>query len=455
MKNLKTIILLAISIGLVGLIVSCNWSKTQENKSQEIVTLTVLGENSSNLQAMESLKKLYEDKNPVKIDFKPNTFEDAFSKSNQDFANKTGLYDIVLQYNFSLSSFVRNKYVYTLSELAQQIPAEKKTFEQDIFPNVWKEVGYYYKNPTKPSNEIESVAYPFAANTMLLTYNKELFDNENYKAEYKKEFNEELEVPKDWQHFERVAKFFTKPDKQLYGVALQGATGGWLYYEWASFLQAFDGKIMDKEYGWQGDLTTKINVNSPQALATTKFLKGLKPYNAGNYTTVDAVEQRKLMKDGKVAMAIMWSDYVYELVEGGSDKRFGFAPTPGKYSMIAGGSFYINKQSKHPNESISYVISLLQKDNQIALMKKGLCSPIMSAYSDPEVQKIPYTNALKTSLDRAIYALEAGPDADLINQKITTYFQKYWNDELSAEAALEKAQTEIIGERKTIFSELK
>ena len=90
---------------------SCNSCNKQK------VTLTVLGENSSNLQAMEPLKGGYEKNSNVKIEFKPNTFEDAFSKANQDFANKTGLYDIVLQYNFSLSSFVRNSYVFNIDEI--------------------------------------------------------------------------------------------------------------------------------------------------------------------------------------------------------------------------------------------------------------------------------------------------------------------------------------------------
>ena len=84
MIKLKTIAL----IFVMSVFFSC------ENKND--VILTVLGENSSNLQAMETLKGNYEKKSNVKIEFKPNTFEDAFSKANQDFANKTGLYDIVL-----------------------------------------------------------------------------------------------------------------------------------------------------------------------------------------------------------------------------------------------------------------------------------------------------------------------------------------------------------------------
>ncbi|MBL4675019.1 MAG: hypothetical protein JKY70_02260 [Mucilaginibacter sp.] len=137
MKTYSLFPLLAFSLAVI-LLCACDNTKT----------ITVLGENSSNLQAMQALKGRYEKSNNIRIEYKPNTFEDAFNKANQDFSNQSGLYDIVLQYNFSLSNFVRNNYVYRSAELSKSFPEEQKKFEADIFPNVWKEVGYYYDNPS-------------------------------------------------------------------------------------------------------------------------------------------------------------------------------------------------------------------------------------------------------------------------------------------------------------------
>ncbi|MCK9235109.1 MAG: extracellular solute-binding protein [Bacteroidales bacterium] len=436
---------------LAILLVSLLLSSCKNNESK----LTILGENSSNIHSMQALQLDYEEKSGIKLDFKSHSLEDAFNKSNEDFANRTGLYDLILQYNFSLSSFVRNDYVYKLSELKTETINNNFEFENDIFPNVWKEVGYYYKNPKQPNDkEIEPISYPFAANTILLVYNQDLFNDAEQKKNFKEKYGKELTVPNDLKSFREVAEFFTQPDKDLKGVVLQGAIGGWLYFEWCSFLQGFGGKVLDKNQGWQGNENTPVLITNEQAIAATEYYKSLKPFNAGNFVTTDAVEQQVILKQGNVAMGLIWSDYALGLIDKGNgeiDTRFAFAPTPGDKSMIAGGAYYINKQSKMKEEAFDYMVYLLQKENQVKMIQHGLCAPTISAYNAPEAQKIPYVPALKTSLLRAEYMLEAGPDADLINNVITTYIQKIWNSEIDVKIGLNTAKMEIEKERTILF----
>lgn len=430
------------------LVFSCNNQKT---------TITILGESATSIQSMIALEHEYEAKNPnIDLVFKPNSFDDAFNKANQDFANGTGLYDIVMQYNFSLASFVSNKYVYPIDDLIKDLPTESKAFENDLFQEAWKEIGFY-KNLDNPNGEIIKVGYPFTANTMLIAYNKDLFNNESHKADYKLKYKEELQIPETWEQFYNVAEFFTQSQNKINGVCLQGAAGGWLYYEWMNFLFGMDGKVMDKQYGWEGDANTEILLNTPEALKAAKFYYSLKPFNHGNFTNVDAYEQIKILQEGKVAMAIIWSDLAYSLVakdNNSFDTRFGFAPIPSNKSMLAGGSYFINRKSKNPQDAAKYVLDLMQKDNQIELAKTGLCSALKTVYDDPEIKKIPYSDALKISLTRGVYMLEAGIDATMISDKITAYLQKMWNNEMTPEQALAKMQAEIESERKAIYANL-
>jgi multiple sugar transport system substrate-binding protein len=420
-------------------------------------TVTVLGEDSSNLNAMKELKGAYEKEAGITIKFQADEFSVANQKANQDFANGTGLYDIVLQYNFSLASFSRNRYVYTINDLNSLIAdQQRRSFESNLFQNAWKEVGYYYADPNDPSKGEVAMGYPFAANTMVLVYNRRLFEDPTHQAAYKAKFGEDLKPPATWKQFEQVASYFTAKDNSTAGVCLQGADGGWLYYEWVNFLFGMNGAVMKKERGWQGDMNTPITLDSPEAIEAAKFYLRLKPYNSGDFFSMDAEKQRERMRTGQVAMAIMWSDYIYDLVhhDGKSDDRYGFAPIPGDKSMLAGGIYYINKKSKHPREAFDYVLRVMQQQNQVEHMKRGLCSALKTAYDDPQVQALPYAAALKQSLERGVYMVEAGPDADAISETITQYLQKMWRNELTPEEAIKSAARDIQAKRKEIYQNL-
>ncbi|HVV05194.1 MAG TPA: extracellular solute-binding protein, partial [Puia sp.] len=189
-----------------------------------VATISIIGENSSTLQAMMSLKDSFESRNPsIHLQFNPNTFEEARTKSDQDFVEKKGQYDIILQYNFTLSSSVRNNYVYMINDLTKDIPAEKKSFESDIFPNLWNELGYYYNDALNPTAGKKMVSYPYIGISMVLMYNKPMFENEANKADYQKKYGQPLNVPSSWEDMLKAAEFFTDRQKGTFGICMEGA----------------------------------------------------------------------------------------------------------------------------------------------------------------------------------------------------------------------------------------
>ncbi|MFA6403082.1 MAG: extracellular solute-binding protein [Salinivirgaceae bacterium] len=450
----RKIVIVIIAIIAVAILVIVFFKPSGSEK----ININILGEDASTIRAMMSLEKEYEAKNPtIDLIFLPNTFDDAFNKSNQDFTNKTGLYDIVMQYNFSLSSFVRNGYVYGIDELIKEIPKKDLAFEKDLFQNVWKETSYYYENINKPNNnELKKYGYPFAANSMVLMYNATMFNDEKNKQEYFNEYNKELNVPKSWEDFYNVAKFFTNKEKGTYGVCMEGVAGPFLYADWVNFHFGMGGKIMNKEIGWQGDENTQMLLDSDAGEKALAYYVSLKPFNNGNYTNVEQFEQMRIMKEGNTTMAIVWTDMIYQNIktEDGFDNRFKFDVIPGNKSIYHGGAYFINRHSKHPQEASKYIIDLLQPENQILLARKGLCSASKKVYEDTIVSKLPYANALLESLNRGAIFLEAGPDSYMISEVISNYVQKCWNGELSPSQALSQAQREIENKRKEVFEDL-
>ncbi len=251
-----------------------------------------------------------------------------------------------------------------------------------------------------------------------------------------------------------MARFFTNHADGTYGVCLQGQQGGWLYYEWCNFLFGMGGRVMNKERGWQGTRETSVEVDNSAAIKAAEFYVGLRPYNAGDFLAVGAPEQVEILLRGQTAMAIVWSDYLLRLVREGASLgvNFDFHPIPGDRSMIAGGAFYVNRRTKAPQEAAAYVLHLLSPENQAKLIVKGLCSPVRAAYDQSIVREVPYADALRTSLERGVYMLEAGPDADAIQAVLTEALQQLWLGTGTAESRLREARKQIDQRRAAIWN---
>ncbi len=221
------------------------------SKRQAETEIVIIGEDSANLQAMEALKSGYERDHGIKIKFIRDPFDTALQKSNQDLASGTGQYDIICQYAASLAPYVNNNYVLTLDEMAKLVPPTEvsRAFEADLFPGVWRETGFFRKSGTK---EVIRAAYPFAATTMLLVYNKQLFSDPNNVRDFKTKFGRELAVPQTWEDYKQIAEFFTNPARDTFGVVMEGAPGGFLYWEWCNYAYGMNGGVMKKEAGWGG-----------------------------------------------------------------------------------------------------------------------------------------------------------------------------------------------------------
>ena len=412
--------------------------------------LTILGEDSSNLHALESQKETFENNGNVKLSFRPNSFENTRIKAYQDFINKTGIYDVILQYNFSLSTYVEKKFVWPFDSLLEKYNSRNTDFEGDLYSNAWKEVGWYYKDIDEPDvNSIQKIGYPFATNTILLVYNKKLFESERNKKNFKKKYYRDLTVPIDWTQFKQVAEFFTTGETR--GICMQGAEGSWLYYEYCTILYGMGGSVFKKQYGWEKDSNTEITIASPESVEATKYYLDLyKKCNGGGFYNVDATEQVKLIQEGKIAMGLVWSDYLYGLVKSGKSSKFGFAPIPGNTSPIAGGCYYVNRNTEHPEAAVDFILYMMQPETQVQLALKGLCSPLQSTYKDKRVKEgIPYSQALATSLERGTYMFEAGLASQFVSDIITEHIQRLCrSDNPDVEATLKLIANDIDDKRK-------
>jgi len=221
----------------------------------------------------------------------------------------TSLYDVILNVNSSLSSYVRNGWVFKLGELQKINPAlGGSALEKDLFPNTWREVGFYR---TQATSEPEAIGYPWAANTMLLVYNKKLFNDPVNLSGYRQKYGKELAPPSTWEEFRNAAEFFTQRPMASMGSYSRERMAGGCTTSGINFAYSMGGGVMRKQFGWEGDATTPLILDSPETIAATKFYIGLRPYSAGDFLSTGQNEQVELMRKGNIAMAVVWSDTLY------------------------------------------------------------------------------------------------------------------------------------------------
>jgi ABC-type glycerol-3-phosphate transport system substrate-binding protein len=211
---------------------------------------------------------------------------------------------------------------------------------------------------------------------------------------------------------------------------------------------------MKKSHGWEGGPDEPILLDSKEAVNAARFYAALKPFACGDFFNTDAPLQTEQLLSGRVAMGLVWSDYLFGLVNAAEARKqaFGFAPAPGGKSLIGGGSYYVNRRSQHPDIAAEFVAYLLRPENQVELAKRGLCSPVRATYANSEVRRLPYTEALGASLERATYMLEAGPDSELVASRITEALQRIWKGERS-EAVLPEVQKRLTADRAAVFAQ--
>jgi multiple sugar transport system substrate-binding protein len=435
-KILITIVVCVVAITAVYLVFQDRPSGPKE--------IVIFGEDSSNLKAYKSLKDEFAAKTGIKTTFEGTTFEQSVQKADANFRQGKGDYDIVLQYNFSLAPYVRNGYVARIDDVFSPSVLSNLRVNENMFENALRETSYYYSKPHDPTSSIEQFGFPFAANTMLLVYNKDMFENQTFREKFKEATGKELELPTEWNDYLMVAEFFSKVQPGIKGVCMQGAPDGWLYYELANYLFSMGTGTSSKRYGWEEDHTLSIATSKNEGVL--RYYKKLHATSSGNFFTVDAPEQQKIMFEGKTAMAIMWSDYVQPLAENTKNNKapiFGFAPIPGNVSGLAGGAFYINRKSRNLQSASQFVLYALTPENQTKLIEKGLCSAVKTAYTEDVMERVSYARALRDSLERGIFMFEAGTDAEIISTALTTYVQKFIRGEILAPEALKSIENEI------------
>ncbi|HTV71479.1 MAG TPA: extracellular solute-binding protein [Rhizobiaceae bacterium] len=234
-------------------------------------------------------------------------------------------------------------------------------------------------------------------------YRKDWFENPEEMAAFKAKYGYDLGVPKNYKELIDIAEFFTRPDKNMYGVALYTQT-------------AYDAMAMGVEqtiFTWGGDLGDYANkkvegiLNSAQNVEALEAYRKLYTFTPPNWTQAFFAENNQAFTEGLVAMNMNYFAFFPALANEASNphaKNTGyFANPPGpngnQHAALGGQGISVISYSKNQEEAMKFLQWFIRDDVQKKWAELGgyTCSAAVLG-SDEFLNATPYNRAFADSM---------------------------------------------------------
>ena len=420
--------------GGIGIILT---SVSARQTADHSITLRIEADAVSATDAMEKSSAAFTRDTGIQVVVEKFGYQSSMERAVEDLASPEGRYDIVIQNNDALGKFASQGSILSIDEL-EKMSGVRADFEGDLFPNAWHGLSWY---------QGVRYGYPLAANTMFVLYRKDLLDSSEQKQAFHARYGYDLIPPQDWKQYRDLAEFFTRPDQKFYGTLVQGKRFPAVWFEWLNFAFSFGGGVMEKEHSWEYG---PVIINSPDTIAATDYYNSLKqfsPPGVTNFTWDDAVGQ---MRDGHIFMCLLWSDALFHVVDPKLSAvvgKIGYSALPsgkaGRVAQIAGSTYMVSRNSKHPKQAFQLELWMLRRDNQIQQELTGGASARRSVYQDPRVLELPYALADSQSLAVARNMIDTSPETSQIADTIEIAISEVIADKRNPAEALNWAALEL------------
>ena len=300
-------------------------------------------------------------------------------------------------------------------------------------------------------------ALPLEADANGFSYRKDLFEDPKEKAAFKEKYGYELDIPKTYDELWDIAEFFTRPEQNLYGVALwlgkayDAITMGFQQVMWS-----FGGSYGDPEtYQVEGILNSDAGVKALEFyVELSKFTPpGSEHYHWGECLTA--------FQEGLVAVAMNYFAFYPGLADPATNpfaKVTGYFACPGqmgpdgkfrRYISVGGQGASISAYSRNKEEAFEFLKWFSREEVQVKWAQLGGYTANKKVLeSETFMKATPFNKPFSESFPylRDFWAV---PEyADLLE-----VCQKYWNaavvDLMSPKAAMDqvaKEHTEIFEE---------
>ncbi len=143
-------------------------------------------------------------------------------------------------------------------------------------------------------------AYPTEGDATGWAYRKDLFEDPAEKTAFKATYGYDLGVPDTWAHLKDIAEFFTRPDKNLYGLSI------YTQKDYDAITMGYENVLFSWGGDWGDYSSYKVDgiLNSKESIEALDFYKSLYKYVPPGSSNDFSQEVNNHYTSGQIAMAM-------------------------------------------------------------------------------------------------------------------------------------------------------
>jgi multiple sugar transport system substrate-binding protein len=378
-------------------------------------------------------------------------FETLLDKMLQDFTTGSGTFDIY-SVGYHWIGTVAN-YLLDLDEVRKKYPdIVDPNYDQNDFPKILWDTYATFRG--------KNIGLPFVDGTLTLFYRQDLFENADFKAQFKAKYGYDLRMPKDGDTFRLThanlkdyAEFFTSGvkwrDGEQYGICVPAKVGDPLLATYCSIFGDWRRSPEGiKAYGevdpdW-GDYFTKDHKVAFDPAISPLGVEALNYYlelgkSSPNPANLDWTTSSEPFRAGISAMFAGWGGYWPSIAGGDSPVAGKIQVAPLPMPHLGGWNVAINKASKNPKQAYQYMQLLTNKENCKMLYDKFTETPTrLSTMTDPELKK---KNPDLWVMAPSLEVCSTRPKLPVLPQmenSMATILGQVWTGKLTPEEALKQ-----------------
>ncbi len=244
------------------------------------------------------------------------------------------------------------------------------------------------------------VALPFHDGPEVLIVRRDLFDSEAEQRAFRERHGRDLRVPETWEEFREVARFFHRPDENLYGTLFAAFPDGHnTVYDFALQTWTHGGELVDD--------SGNVRVDSPAARDGMQFYRSILNDHSAVHPRCrefDSVKSGFAFAAGEVALMVNWFGFaaMCEVVAESRVKGkveiepIPHAPGASSASLNCYWLYGVGAGSPHRDTACEFIRFAVNADNDRLLTLEGGIGCRKSTWRDADVNRIvPYYHRLE------------------------------------------------------------